>query len=225
MFAGVLCYDGQSFLVPAKRNVQDISQLNGSTICFVTDTTHASNLKEHFLIRGWNYQPMAVESQAKAGEALFSGQCLAFTSERPQLRALQMKAPGGPDEYVILSEQISKEPMGPVVRRGDDEWFTIVRWVLFVLVRAEEIGINQSNVRSRLDAGSDIAAQRWLDLDGLISKSLAIPSGWGMRAVESAGNYGEMFERNLGAQSSLKLERGLNKLWTDGGLMFSPPFR
>jgi general L-amino acid transport system substrate-binding protein len=225
MFAGVLYYDGQSFLVPATSNVHDLSQLNGAAICAIKDTTHESNLREHFLTQGWNYQPLIVESQAKATEALFGGQCLAFTSEHPQLRALQVKAPGGPDEYVILSEQISKEPMGPVVRRGDDEWFTIVRWVLFALVKAEETGITQSNVRSRLDAGSDPAAQRWLELDGIVSKALAVPPGWAVRAVESAGNYGEMFERNLGAQSALQLERGLNRLWTDGGLMYSPPFR
>ena len=138
---------------------------------------------------------------------------------------MRLKAPGGPEEYLILPEQISKDPMGPVVRRGDDEWFTIVRWVLFALIRAEETGITQSNVQSRLEAKTDPLVQRWLEVDGIISKALAIPPGWATRVVESVGNYGEMFERNLGSQSALKLERGLNRLWTQGGLMYSPPFR
>jgi general L-amino acid transport system substrate-binding protein len=138
---------------------------------------------------------------------------------------MRLKAPDGPEAYLILPEQISKEPMGPVVRRGDDEWFTIVKWVLFELIRAEEMGITQSNARSRLEAKSDILVERWLEVDGVISKAMAIPPEWVTRVLEAVGNYGEMFERNLGSQSTLKLERGLNRLWTQGGLMYSPPFR
>jgi general L-amino acid transport system substrate-binding protein len=224
MFAGILYFDGQSFLVPAKNNVYDLSQLNGAAICVVKGTTHEGNLADTFGARNWNYQPVIVESQAKAAEALFSGQCQAFTSERPQLTTMRLNAPDGPEAYLVLPEQISKEPMGPAVRRGDDEWFTIVRWVLFALIRAEEIGFTQSNVRSRLESGTDLRAQRWLELDGMISKALAIPPGWATRALECVGNYGEVFERNLGAESFLKLDRGLNRLWTQGGLMYSPPF-
>jgi general L-amino acid transport system substrate-binding protein len=204
--------------------VRAIPQLNGATICVVKGTTHEGNLVGYFRARDWSYGAVIVESQAQAAEALFSGRCQAFTSERPQLTCMRLKAPGGPEEYLMLLDQISKEPMGPVVRRGDDEWFTIVRWVLFALITAEEIGITQSNVRSRLEATTDPAVQRWLELDGIISKALAIPPGWAARALESVGNYGEMFERNLGSQSVLKLERGLNRLWTEGGLMYSPPF-
>jgi len=224
MFAGILYYDGQSFLVPAKNNVHELSQLNGASICVIKGTTHEAKLAEYFRERGWSYTPMIVETQAQAAETLFSARCQAFTSERPQLTAMRLKAPGGHEEYFMLPEQISKEPMGPVVRRGDDEWFTIVRWILFALIRAEEIGITQSNVRSRLEATTDPPVQQWLELDGIISKALAVPPGWATRAVETAGNYGEMFERNLGSQSVLKLERGLNRLWTQGGLMYSPPF-
>lgn len=224
MFAGILCYDGQSFLVPANSGVQDLSQLNGATVCIVKGTTHEGNLAEHFRARDWSYRPLIVESQAKAAEALFSGQCQAFTSERPQLTSIRLKAPGGAQDYIILPDPISTEPLGPVVRRGDDEWFTIVRWVLFALIRAEEIGLTQPNVRSRLESTTDSAIQRWTEVDGMISKALALPPGWATRAVECAGNYGEMFDRNLGSQSVLKLERGLNRLWTNGGLMYSPPF-
>ena len=225
MFAGILVFDGQGFLVSAKTKEHDLSQLNGATICVVKGTTHERNLADVFRGRNWSYHPVIVESQAKAADALFSGQCQAFTSERPQLTAMRLNAPGGPEGYLILPEQISKEPMGPVVRRGDDEWFTIVRWVLFELIRAEETGVTQSNVRSWLENQSNPLVQRWLEVDGVISKAMAIPPGWVTRALESVGNYGEMYERNLGSQSVLKLDRGLNRLWTQGGLMYSPPFR
>jgi general L-amino acid transport system substrate-binding protein len=224
MFAGILYYDGQSFLVSSKKNVQDISQLGGVPICVVKGTTHEANLDEYFRSRNLNLRTVIVESQAKGAEALFSGQCEVFTSERPQLMTLRLKAPGGPEEYQILPDQISKEPMGPVVRYGDDEWFSLVRWVLFALIRAEETGITQSNARSSLDSGTNPIAQRWLELDGIVSKALTVPPGWAARVLECVGNYGEMFERNLGSRSPLKLERGLNRLWTQGGLMYSPPF-
>jgi general L-amino acid transport system substrate-binding protein len=223
MFAGVLYYDGQSFLVPATKDVHDLSQLNGASICIVKGTTHESNLGDYFRAHNWSCKPVVVDTQEKAAEALFSGQCEAFTSERPQLTAMGLKAPGGPQEYVILPDQISKEPMGPVVRRGDDEWFTIVRWVLFTLIRAEELGITQSSVATRLESETGPVAQRWLEMDGFISRALTVLPGWATRAVESVGNYGEMFERNFGSQSDLKLERGLNRLWTHGGLMYPPP--
>jgi general L-amino acid transport system substrate-binding protein len=224
MFTGVLYYDGQSFLVPAKSNVHALSQLNGATVCVVKGTTHERNLADYFHERNWSYQPVVVETQAQAAEALFSGQCQAFTSERPQLTAMRLKAPGGPQEYLMLADRISTEPMGPAVRRGDDEWFTIVRWLLFTLIGAEEAGITQSNVHSRLEGAADPAAHRWQALDGIVSRALGIPPGWAVRAVASVGNYGEMFERNLGSRSALQLDRGLNRLWTQGGLMHCPPF-
>jgi general L-amino acid transport system substrate-binding protein len=223
IFCGILYYDGQSFLVSAKNRAQDLSRLNGASICVVKGTTHETNLADYFRSRNLSYRPVVVESQPKAAEALFSGRCEAFTSEQPQLTAMRLKAPGGPEEYMILPDQISKEPMGPVVRRGDDEWFTIVRWVLYSLIRAEELGITQSNVKSELESGTPFA-QRFSEMDDIISKALTIPPAWAARAVETSGNYGEMFERNLGSKSALKLERGLNRLWNRGGLMYSPPF-
>ena len=229
MFAGILYYDGQSFLVPAKSDVRDISRLNGATICAVKGSTHEKNLSDHFRFQNWNYQPLIVESQAKAAEALFEDRCQAFTSERAQLTAVQLKAPGGPEQYVILPEQpkdsLAKDPMGPVVRSGDDKWFTVVRWVLFSLIKAEETGITQSNVKSTLTAGEDARVHRWNEVEGTISRTLGLQTGWAVRLIEASGNYGEMFERNLGSRSALKLERGLNRLYTQGGLMYSPPFR
>jgi len=225
MFAGILYFDGQSFLVPAAGNAHEISRLKGATICAVKGSTHEKNLSDYFRSRNWDYQPLIVDSQAKAAEALLDGRCQAFTSERPQMMAIQLKAPGGPGQYVILPEQISKEPMGPVVRSGDDNWFTVVRWVLFSLIRAEETGYTQGNVKSRLTDEEDAITKRWKELDGVISKALGLQPGWAVRAVETSGNYGEMFDRNLGSQSVLKLERGLNRLYTRGGLMYAPPFR
>jgi general L-amino acid transport system substrate-binding protein len=225
MFAGVLYYDGQSFLVPAKDNVDNISQLNGATICAIKGSTHEKRLAEHFQLENWKYQSVIVESQAKAAEALFTGRCQAFTSERYQLKAVQMREPGEPGQYIILPGQISKDPIGPVVRNGDDAWFTLVRWVLFSLIRAEETGFTQLNVKSRLADENDLLAKQWKELDEIIARALSLQPGWAIRAVEASGNYGEMFERNLGKNSALKLGRGLNRLYTEGGLMYAPPFR
>ncbi len=225
LFAGILFYEGQRFLVPARSGMRELSQLNGATICVVKGTTHEKHLEAYFRARDWGYRPLVVESQAMAAEALFSDQCQAFTSELPQLTSLRLMAPGGLEEYVLLPDQISKEPLGPVVRRGDDEWFTIVRWVLFTLLRGEEVGITRSNVRLRLEDTTNADVERWIHADRTISKALGLPPGWATRVVETTGNYGEMFERNLGSQSVLKLKRGLNRLAADGGLMYSPPFQ
>jgi general L-amino acid transport system substrate-binding protein len=225
LFTGILYYGGQGFLVSKSSGVQELSQLNGATICVVKGTTHEGNLTEIFGTKGWDFKPLSLESPAKAVEALYEGRCKAVTSERPQLITASIKGAGGPDQYSLLPEQISTEPMGPVVRWGDDEWLTIVRWVLFTLIRAEEENYTQTNVRSRLESQDDFRAGSWKEMDKLIAKSLNIDPGWGIRIVESVGNYGEIFERNLGEHSSLKLERGLNKLWTDGGLMYAPPYR
>ncbi len=225
LFAGVLYYDAQAFLVPAASRTNDLSHLEGKSICVVKGTTQEMNLEYIFRDRNLSYQPMVVDTLAKGAEALATGGCAALTSEQPQLAGIRMNAAGGPDTFVQLPEQFAKEPLGPVVRRGDDEWFTIVRWVLFTLVRAEELGITRASLQSRLNNSTDSKMQRWAATDGIISRSLQIQPGWAVRALEAGGNYGELFERNLGSQSPLKLERGLNRLYTQGGLMYAPPFR
>lgn len=223
LFAGVLYYDSQSFLVPSDSNLKDVRQLDGATICAIKGSTHEKILSEYFRSHQLSYQPLIVESQAKAAEALFSGQCRAFTSERTQLTAVRLKSQE--KSYEILSGQISEDPMGPVVRSDDDEWFTVVRWVLFTLVRAEMAGFTQANVTTRMGTGDDWFVQQRSELDGLLSKALGFQPGWFIRVISAAGNYGEIFERNLGQQSPLKLDRGLNQLYTRGGLMVAPPFR
>lgn len=225
LFTGILYYEGQGFLVSKSCGVHELSQLNGATICVVRGTNHEGNLAQLFGAKGWDFQPLLVESPARAVEALREGRCKAYTSEEPQLNTAMRGGAGGSDQYIILPEEVATVPMGPVVLWGDDEWFTLVRWVLFTLIRAEEGGYTQANVRSRLDHQDDYRARSWKELDGLIAKSLNIDPGWGIRVVESVGNYGEIFERNLGEHSLLKLERGLNKLWKDGGLMYAPPFQ
>ncbi|MCU0572743.1 MAG: transporter substrate-binding domain-containing protein [Syntrophobacteraceae bacterium] len=225
LFAGVLYHDGQGSLVQKSSGVRELSQLNGATVCVVKGTTREGHLTYRFGLENWTYRPLQVENSSQGAAALYEGRCTAFTSERAQLRAAQVRPAGGSDPYDILKEVISDEPMGPVVTRGDEEWFTIVRWVLFSLIYAEEGGYTQANVRSRLENLEDYRARHWNELSGLIAKSPGMAPGWGMRAIESVGNYGEMFERNLGAQSVLKLDRGLNKLSRNGGVMYAPPFR
>ena len=225
IFAGVLYFEGQGFMVPATSGVKELSQLNGATICVVKGTTHEENLRAAFSERGMSFQPLVVDTLAQAAEALFTGKCRAITSEKPQLTTVRMRAPGGPKDHHILQEEISREPTGPVVLRGDEDWFTIVRWVLFTLIKAEELGCTGSNVRAMLENQNDARTKPWATLDGIVAKSLGIAPGWGIRVVESGGNYGEMYERNLGKQSVVQQDRGLNRLWKDGGLMISPPFR
>ena len=215
-FAGILYYDGQGFMVPA-AGAKSISQLNGATICVEKGTTHERNLADYFAARRLRVKPVVVDSTAGVADEFFAGRCKAYTSDASQLAAVRVRA-AKPQAWSILSERISKEPLGPCVRRGDDDWLTLVRWVLFALVAAEEKGITQ---KTALES----TAARLLGNDAEIDKALGVEPGWAVRAVRSGGNYGEIFERNLGKQSPLKLERGLNRLWKDGGLMYAPPLR
>ena len=224
-FAGVLFYDGQGFMVPRRGKVRRIADLKGVTICVVKGTTSEQNLADYFRAHGWTYQPLVLESVAEIRDALVSGRCQAYTSDASQLASVRMEVPEGTKRYTILPDLISKEPLGPVVRRGDEEWFTLVRWVLLALIQAEELGITRENVRALRDTSTDPAVQRLLGKTGGFGKALGVDNDWVVRVVGTVGNYGEIFERNLGRESVLNLERGLNRLWTQGGLMYAPPFR
>jgi general L-amino acid transport system substrate-binding protein len=224
-FAGIYYYDGQAFMVPRRNGVSSIAGLAGATVCIEKGTTHETNLADYFHKQGLTYKPLVIETLPEVAAAFFAGKCQAYTSDRSQLAAVRAMAPGGLSEYAILPGVISQEPLGPVVRRGDEEWLTLIKWVLFALIEAEERGVTQANVRSLRDTPSDPALRRFLDSQGLPEKSLGISPGWVVRVVEAVGNYGEIYERHLGSQSGLKLERGLNRLWTQGGLMYAPPFR
>jgi general L-amino acid transport system substrate-binding protein len=224
-FVGTLFYDGQTVMVPHDSKVSHIAELNGVTICLEKGTNHDANLTDHMRARGLTYQPLMLDSLAEVQEAFFTGRCQAYTSDLSQLAAVRAAAPGGLERFTILPELLAKEPLSPVVQRGDEEWSTLVQWVLFALIEAEERGVTRENVRTMATTTAPPAIQRLLGVSGGFGKAFGISNDWVVRIVGSVGNYGEMFERNLGRQSALQLERGLNRLWTQGGLMYAPPWQ
>jgi general L-amino acid transport system substrate-binding protein len=224
-FAGVLFYDREAFMVPKANGPRTIAELNGATICVEKGTTHAQNLADYFAAQRLNVTPLVIDSATGVADAFFAGRCRAYMSDASQLTAARLRAPGGPQAFVILPDAISKQPFAPVMRRGDDDWVTLVRWVLFALIAAEEHGITRDNVRAMRGSADNPAVRRALGESPKFGRALGTDPDWALRAVESVGNYGEMFERNLGTHSPLNLERGLNRLWTDGGLMYAPAMR
>jgi general L-amino acid transport system substrate-binding protein len=224
-FVGTLFYDGQMVMVPRDSKVSHVAELDGATICSEKGTNHDANLKDYVRAHGMTYQPLIRDSLAEVQDAFFAGRCQAYTSDFSQLAAVRAEAPGGPERFAILPELIAKAPLGPVVRRGDEEWFTLVRWVLFALIEAEELGVTRENVRTLVTTTVHPAVQRLLGTKGGFGKALGVSHDWVVRVVGSVGNYGEMYERNLGDQSALRLERGLNRLWTQGGLMYASPWQ
>lgn len=223
-FPAVLFYDGQAFMVPAASAATPVAALAGP-VCVEKGTTHERNLVRYVAARRVKVEAVVVDSARGAADALFSGKCRAYTSDASQLAALRLYAPGGAGRYVILPERISKEPLGPVVRDDDPRWESLVRWVVYVLVEAEERGITRATadtaVPLAMSRGSSDARTR-ADWNYAV-RELGLRPDWAVRAVKAVGNYGEMFERNVGAGSPLRLERGLNRLWTEGGLMYAPP--
>jgi general L-amino acid transport system substrate-binding protein len=225
LFAGTYFYDSQAFMVPRNSKIQKIENLKGATICVEKGTTHQKNLEDIFRARKLTYKPLVLDSLAEMKEAFFSGRCRACTEDRSRLAALRLSAPGGPGRFDIVLEKISKEPLGPAVRRGDDEWFTLVRWVLYALIEAEERGVTRKNVQTLQKKTDDPSLQWFLNSSGQLGKSLGLKPNWAADVVAQVGNYGEIYERNLGGGSALKIERGLNDLWTRGGLVYAPPFQ
>ncbi len=223
-FAGVNYYDGQGFLVNKKLGVSSAKELDGATVCIQAGTTTELNLSDYFRANNLKFTPITYDTSDESAKSLEAGRCDVLTSDQSQLYAQRIKL-GAPDEYVVLPEVISKEPLGPVVRQGDDEWFNIVRWSLFAMVNAEELGVTSANVEemSKSTANPDVA--RLLGGEGEYGKDLKLPSDWAVKIVKQVGNYGESFERNVGAGSELKIERGLNALWNQGGLQYAPPVR
>lgn len=224
-FPAVLFYDGQTFMVPSASGVAAAAELRDALICVEKGTTHERNLVNYFSARGSKPRLLVIDSAAGAARALYQGRCAAYSSDSAQLAALRLLAPGGELAWVILPERISREPLGPVVRDDDVEWTSLVRWVLFALIGAEDFGITRANVRTALplqlaSATSAEAARRDAEY---IWRELGLAPDWIEQVISSGGNYGEMFERNLGAGSRLRLQRGLNRSWKQGGLMYAPP--
>ncbi|HAS52514.1 MAG TPA: ABC transporter substrate-binding protein [Gammaproteobacteria bacterium] len=220
-FPGILFYDGQGFLVPAK--ITTLADLDGATICVERGTTHQRNLETYFEVKGWSMKPLVIDSAPEAAKALFAGRCRAYTSDASLLAAMRLRAPKEAQDFAILPERISREPFSPAVWGGDPEWATVIRWVLNVLVLAEELGVTRDNLDAVVAENKNLLVRRTADEANMIARSLGIETDWGIRALRAVGNYGEMYERNVGRDSPLKIERGLNRLWTQGGLHYAPP--
>jgi len=224
-FTGVTYYDGQGFMVPVKSKVTSAKQLKGATVCVQSGTTTEKNLTDYSRANNLNIKPVVFEKVEAATGAYFSGRCIAYTTDASGLASVRNKEAKDPKEHVILPELISKEPLGPVVRRGDDEWFAIVKWVVYGLLEAEEYGITQANVDKELADSQDPVVLRILGKSEDTGKLLGLDKDWMVRALKATGNYGEIFERNVGPKTALALPRGVNNLWNKGGLMYPMPVR
>ena len=224
-FTVVTYYDGQGFLVPKKLKVTSAKQLKNAEICTQSGTTNEKNVADYFRAQNIKVKTVVYEGVEASFKAFYSGRCQAFTTDVSALAGLRNKEAKNPDDYVILPDLISKEPLGPVVRRGDDEWFAIVKWVPNALIESEEYGITQANVDQLKADSKDPAVQRILGTSEDMGKLLGLDKEWAYRAVKAVGNYGEIFERNVGPKSVLGLPRGANNLWSKGGLIYAPPVR
>ena len=223
-FIGVTYYDGQGFMVPKKLKVTSAKQLRNATVCVQSGTTTEKNLTDYFKTLNVPIKTVVFEGLEASLKAFFSGRCQAYTTDASALASLRNKEAPKPDDYVILPELISKEPLGPAVRRGDDEWFAIAKWVVFALIEAEEYGIRQSNVDGERKS-TNPAVQRILGTSEDTGKLLGLDKDWAYRAIKAVGNYGELYAASVGDGSPLKLPRGYNALWTKGGLQYAPPIR
>jgi len=223
-FVGVNYYDGQGFIVPKDLGVSSAKDLDGATVCIQTGTTTELNLADFFRSNNISYEPVPIETNAEAAQQYLAGACDTYTTDASGLAATRA-AFESPGDHVLLPEIISKEPLGPLVRHGDDEWGDVVRWTLNALISAEELGITSANI-TELSAGTDNPEiNRILGTEGTLGEMLGLDSKWAVQAISVSGNYGEIFAKNIGEETPIGLARGLNAQWTEGGLIYSPPFR
>jgi general L-amino acid transport system substrate-binding protein len=223
-FAGVNYYDGQGFMVRKSQGVKSARELDGASVCVDTGTTTELNLADYFRSNGMKYKPVVFEGADNVRAAYDAGRCDVHTTDKSGL-AGQRSALKTPGDHIILPETISKEPLGPAVRHGDNAWGDVVRWVLNALIVAEEKGLTQANVAQMATSSQDPEVQRLLGTTGSFGKDLGLSADWAVKAVQSGGNYGEMFTRNLGPSTPLNLDRGLNEQWSKGGILYAPPVR
>lgn len=224
LFAGVSYYDGQGFMVNKKLGVKSAKELDGATFCIQAGTITELNLADYFRANGLKFTPISFDTSDESFKALEAGRCDVLTADQSALYGQRLKL-AAPDDYVVLPEIISKEPLTTVVRRGDEEWFSIVRWTQFAMLNAEELGVTSKNVTEVAKSTKNPDVARLLGLEGSLGKDLNLPNDWVVKIVSQVGNYGESFDRNLGDGSDLKIKRGLNALWNQGGLQYSPPVR
>ncbi|HTB39541.1 MAG TPA: transporter substrate-binding domain-containing protein, partial [Reyranella sp.] len=223
-FTGVTYYDGQGFMVTRKLGVKSAKELNGATICVPSGSTTELNVADYFRAMKMTFKPVIIEDTDQIRGAFFSGRCDVYTGDRARLYATRAANSTNPDDYVILPEIISKEPLGPVVRHGDNQFADIVRWAQYAMIEAEEYGITSKNVDEMLKSDNP-SIKRILGVTPGMGKALGVDEAWVYTIVKQVGNYGEAFERNLGMGSPLKIDRGINRLWTQGGLQYAPPIR
>jgi general L-amino acid transport system substrate-binding protein len=224
-FAGVNYYDGQGFMVPKALGVTSAKELDGASICIQTGTTTELNAAEYFKLNGMTYEPVPVETSSEGRANYIAGRCDVYTTDASALAA-QRSVFEDPTAHVVLPEIISKEPLGPVVRHGDDQWFDIVKWSHNAMLVAEELGIDSKNLDERGANANDPAAQGLLGTNtSKLGAMLGLDKKWAYNIIKQVGNYSESFERNVGKDTALKLDRGLNALWTNGGIQYAPPIK
>jgi general L-amino acid transport system substrate-binding protein len=222
-FAGIIYYDGQGFMIRKDKKVSSALELSGATVCTQTGTTTELNVADFFRARNMKYELVSFTTADETIKAYDAGRCDVFTSDVSQLYSMRLKLTKTGD-HVVLPEVISKEPLGPLVRHGDDQWFDIVKWVLFALINAEELNVTQKNLDEQLKSANP-EIKRLLGTEGNFGEQLGLTRDWVVRIVRHVGNYGEIFEKNVGINSPLGIDRGLNRLWTKGGLQYAPPIR
>ncbi|WP_114192477.1 amino acid ABC transporter substrate-binding protein [Edaphovirga cremea] len=224
IFAGVNYYDGIGFLTHKKAGLKSAKELDGATVCLQAGTDTELNVADFFKANKMQFTPVTFDRSDESAKALDSGRCDTLASDQSQLYALRIKL-GKPDDFIVLPEVISKEPLGPVVRRGDEDWLIIVRWTLFAMLNAEEMGVTSKNVEQLAAAPTTPDMAHLLGKEGTYGQDLKVPNDWVVKIVKQVGNYGEAFERNVGMGSELKIKRGLNALWNQGGIQYAPPVR
>ena len=222
-FAGVNYYDGQGFMVRKSLGVTSALQLGGASVCVQTGTTTELNMADFFKRNNMQYNPVVFEQLPEVDAAYDAGRCDAYTTDASGLYSLRLTL-ANPDDHMILPEIISKEPLGPVVRQGDDQWFNIVKWTHFALLNAEELGVTSKNVDEMKNSNNQ-EIRRLLGTDGTFGEMVGLSNDWAANVIKAVGNYGEIFERNIGQDTPLKIARGLNALWTKGGIQYAPPIR
>jgi general L-amino acid transport system substrate-binding protein len=222
-FTGVTYYDGQGFMVKKSLKVNSALELNSASVCVQTGTTTEQNLADYFKANNMKYEVIAFAGADETIKAYESGRCDVFTTDSSGLYAERLKL-ANPADHVVLPEIISKEPLGPMVRYGDDKWFNIVKWTLFAMINAEEMGVTQKNV-DEMAKSDKPDLKRAFGTDGNLGEQLGLTKDWFYRIIKAEGNYGETYERNVGSGSKLQIARGLNQLWNKGGIQYAPPIR
>jgi len=223
-FTGVTYYDGQGFMIRKDKNINSALELSGASVCTQTGTTTEQNLADYFRANNMTYEVIAFATNDEVVKAYDAGRCDVLTTDRSGLAGERLKLTN-PDDHVVLPEIISKEPLGPVVAHGDDQWFDIVKWVLYAQINAEELDITSQNVDEQVKSATNPEIKRLVGTEGKFGEGMGIGNDWAYQVVKQVGNYGEMYDRNVGPDTPLKLARGVNALWTKGGIQYGMPIR